>query len=144
MESSYNIHHMGHLGPMGNPYTRCRSNRSVAFSPAYKRKNASIWLHNVNRRFREKVPLEQWKNISLYSIKCINETFYRKKIQKIHDFRTPLHTGHNWGKYRKKTTIYLHNYLRFCMFRYVVMCSTFDACQTNNNHNGTGCLNKTV
>ena len=103
MESSYNIHHIGHLGPMGNPYTRCRSNRSVAFSPAYKRKNASIWLHNVNRRFREKVPLEQWKNISLYSIKCINETFYRKKIQKIHDFRTHLHTGHNCGKYRRKT-----------------------------------------
>ena len=30
------------------------------------------------------------------------------------------------------------------MFRYVVVCSTYEACQTNNNQNATGCLNKKV
>ena len=30
------------------------------------------------------------------------------------------------------------------MFRYVVVCSTYEACQTNNNQNATGCLNTNV
>ena len=39
----------------------------------------------------------------------------------------------NYDPFHEKIIEIIHIYSRLCMFKYVVVCSTYDACQINNN-----------